>query len=75
LLSANTADQKRIKLELDRCISMQIHISWYNNGADIVSTKFCQYISAVFAHKSVTLLLCMECSETQVATSSLALTD
>jgi len=33
------------------------------------------YISAIFAHKGVALLLCMERSETQVATSSLTLID
>ena len=38
----------------------------------MVSAK---YISAVFAHRSVMLLLCMERLETQVATSSLTLTD
>jgi len=32
------------------------------------------YIANI-AHKSVTLLLCMECSEIQVATSSLTLFD
>jgi len=32
-------------------------------------------LSAIFAHKSVTLLLCMERSETQVATSSPTLMD
>jgi len=36
----------------------------------IVSAK-----SAIFAHKSVALLLCMECWETQVSASSLTLTD
>jgi len=41
----------------------------------IVSAKFRRYISAIFAHKSVALLLCMEGSENQVATSSLTLTD
>jgi len=41
----------------------------------IVSAKFCRYISAIFAQKSVALLLYMEHSETQVATSSLTLTD
>ena len=39
----------------------------------IVSAKFRPYISAIFAHKSVALLLCMERSETQIATSSLTL--
>jgi len=32
-------------------------------------------ISVIFAHESVALLLCMEHSETQVATSSLTLID
>jgi len=41
----------------------------------IVSAKFYQYISAIFAHKSVTLFLCMECTETQVASSLLTLFD
>jgi len=41
----------------------------------IVSAKFRRYISAIFSHKSVALLLCMERSETQVATSSLTLID
>jgi len=41
----------------------------------MVSAKFHRYISAVFAHRSVMLLLCMERLETQVATSSLTLTD
>jgi len=33
------------------------------------------YVLTIFAHKNVTLLLCMECLETQVATLSLTLTD
>jgi len=41
----------------------------------IVSAKFHRYISAIFAHKSVALLLCMERSVTQVTTSSLILVD
>jgi len=41
----------------------------------IVSAKFRRYISAIFAHKSVVLLLCMERSVTQVATLSLTLID
>jgi len=41
----------------------------------IVSAKFRWYISAIFAHKSVALLFCMERSETQIATSSLTLID
>jgi len=41
----------------------------------IVSAKFRRYISEIFAHKSVALLLCVERSETQVATSSLTLID
>jgi len=41
----------------------------------IESAKFRRYILAIFAHKSVALLLCMERSETQVATSSLTMTD
>jgi len=39
----------------------------------IVSEKFHRYISAIFAHESVALLLCMERSETQVATSYVTL--
>jgi len=41
----------------------------------IVSAKFRRYISAIFAHISVALLLCMKRSETQVATLSLTLFD
>ena len=33
-----------------------------------VVAKFRQYISAYFAHKIVTLLLCVECSKSKVAT-------
>jgi len=39
------------------------------NFADIL------YISAIFSHGRFTLVLCMEHLETQVATSSLTLTD
>ena len=37
----------------------------------IQSAKFCRYVSTIFAHKSVELLLCMEHSETQAAATSL----
>jgi len=41
----------------------------------IVSANFCQYILVILAHETVMLLLCMEYSETQVATSSLTMID
>jgi len=34
-----------------------------------------QHLSAIFGHRSVALLLCMACSETQLATLSHTLTD
>jgi len=63
--------QQTLKLELDWCISIPI---WWCCWC-IVLAKFCQYISAIAVHKSVTLLLCLKCSETQVATLSITLTD
>jgi len=60
-------------LELDRCIGTPIYIG--RCCRCIASAKFRRYISAKFAHKSVALLLCMERSETQAATSSLTLID
>jgi len=65
-----------LEIELDRCIVTAIYISAVMTSCRcIVSAKFCRYIFAIFAYKSVTLLLCMECSETQVATLSLTLFD
>jgi len=59
-------------LELD----MLIYIGQYGDVALLQMYRISKipliYI-AVFAHKSVMLVLCIECSETQVATLSLTL--
>jgi len=50
-----------------------IYIGRYDDVADVSHRQ--KNISTIFAHKSVALFLCMECSEIQVVTSSLTLID
>jgi len=59
------------ELELDQCIGTPIYIGRYDDVADV---SYRQNSADIFA-QSFALLLCMERSETQVATLSLTLTD
>jgi len=66
-----------MRLELDRRIGTPIYISRYDDVAD-VSDRYRQNSADIYRQYlliSVALLLCMERSETQVATSSLTLID
>jgi len=66
-----------MRLELDRRIGTPIYISRYDDVAD-VSYRYWQNSADIYRQYlliSVALLLCMEHSETQVATSSLTLID
>jgi len=66
-----------MRLELDRRIGTPIYISRYDDVADVLY-RYWQNSADIYRQYlliSVALLLCMEHSETQVATSSLTLID